>query len=181
MKTNYDEAQIEQAVSLGLIPRDTWFPITNRLVEQTALLKITDWELFNSKTKGTQNSVLRLFFKTAALNLLKYRSTFSSKGKEGFVYLMQDSERPEYIKLGKSKEPERRLSEANCFSPNKSFKMLRVFFYEDALAVEAELHRKYSEYCTSGEWFRSINLPEVIEYLSGKTYNALLAQLDRAT
>lgn len=180
MKINYDTAQIASAIKNNLIPENDYFPITYRLVEKVALLKITDISMFNSKSKGKRNGLLRLYFKTSALNLLKYRCTISNKGKEGFVYLMEDTTRYGYTKIGKSKEPERRLMEANCFSPSKSFKIFRMFFFENALGVEAELHKHFNEDRLEGEWF-SINPQEVVNYLTSKTHHALLAQLDRAT
>lgn len=155
MKENYDRSQIQQAIDLNLIPENQHFYITPTLVARVAELKITDKDTFNSKSLGKRNTLLRLYFKLSALNLLKYRASFSSKGKEGFVYMITDTTRYGYYKIGKSKEPERRLTEANCFSPFKSFKLVRMYFSQDALRLESQLHKYFAEDRVSGEWFHS--------------------------
>ncbi|AKN44348.1 hypothetical protein BI021_gp009 [Salmonella phage NR01] len=179
---SYDTGQITKAINLGLIPKcDEWFKITYSLVNQVALLKIEDKLAFSKLRPSKQKSLLRQYFRLAAINLLKYRDcTVVSKlrSREGFVYIMQDSKCPEFIKVGKSIEPARRLEEANCFSPEKSFRILRWFFCEDAYSVENLVHRTFKDYNTTGEWFK-LN-PSLVEELIKTQIHAPLAKLDKA-
>lgn len=180
--TNYDSVQIGLAIAKGLLLEDNGdFKITLDLVNNVALLKITDWDSFNLLSDGKQRSLLKQYRRVAAINLLKYRDTLAGgrkRFKEGFVYLMQDTRNPEYIKVGKSIEPVRRLEEANCFSPLKSFKLIRWFFCEDAFRIESLVHRTFKNRNSSGEWFR-VDSKLLEDLILSQTY-APLAKLDKA-
>lgn len=178
----YDEKQIQQAITSRLINKDTsWFAITYELVRKVALLKITDADSFANMKPSKQKSLLKQYFRLAAINLLKYRDTINKTGirsKEGFVYIMLDTRNPRFIKIGKSIEPQRRLEEANCFSPERTFVISRWFFCEDAYYIENLVHKTFKQYNSSGEWF-NISI-EPVEQLIMTKIHAPLAKLDKA-
>lgn len=179
--TEYDENQILEAKNIGLIPDGVWFPITYSLVTEVASLKIKDKEKFWNLKLSKQSRLLRLYFRLAAINLLKYRDSKglnTRRSRESFVYLIQDTKNPKYIKVGKSIEPHRRLSEANCFSPEKSFIILRWFYCEDAYLVENLVHRTFKDFNSSGEWFK-VDYLKLEEFIKAQIH-APLAKLDKA-
>lgn len=74
----------------------------------------------------------------------------------GFIYLIQMADFPIY-KIGRSVEPEKRLSSFNVQLP---FPFRRVFAYrvQEHCLVERKLHERYQERRTNGEWFRLCQL-----------------------
>lgn len=176
----YDAAQILAAIKEGLIPPNTGdFSISYSLVQEVALLKITDKIAFKELKPRKQRSLLRLYFRMAALNLLKYRDSIKQcRSREGFVYVMQDAAQPKFLKVGKSIEPNRRLDEANCFSPLNTFSILRWYYSEDAYTLEKLVHKNFANSRLTGEWF-DLSIDTLDNFIKAQIY-APLAKLDKA-
>lgn len=61
-----------------------------------------------------------------------------------------------YVKIGRSSDPERRLSNHQTSSPYELWLIVQ-FPVEDSRAVEAELHDWFSEKHVRGEWYNLSN------------------------
>lgn len=77
--------------------------------------------------------------------------------KDGFVYVMYDKHTKQY-KIGFSKNPNHR--ERTLQSEKPSIDM--IFSYKSNTKVERDLHEKYKDYRTRGEWFK-INKKQIKE------------------
>jgi len=73
----------------------------------------------------------------------------SDEGSHSHVYVITDGENH---KIGISSDPENRLSQLQCSNP-KRLELVTSATVEDAPAIEAYLHEKYSEHNVHGEWF----------------------------
>jgi hypothetical protein len=69
-----------------------------------------------------------------------------------FVYLIQDVDVTSYCKIGRTKNPERRLSTFEVKLPFK-FEILAIIETANARGLETSLHRRYADRRVSGEWF----------------------------
>lgn len=69
---------------------------------------------------------------------------------QGYVYVVEAE--PGVVKIGRSKDPERRVSQLSTGNPN-TLELLASVECENALEAERRLHREYSTEKASGEWF----------------------------
>lgn len=99
-----------------------------------------------------------------------------------FVYFIYNKY-TKLIKIGKAKNPFKRLNELNSmfknhFGVENALEMLRVVFiqFDDGYAAEKIYHKTYKEYRTFGEWFnidKSVILEDIPEFLNYDTDNLL--------
>ncbi|QFR56087.1 hypothetical protein CPT_Muldoon_133 [Serratia phage Muldoon] len=164
---DYDKDQINKALSAGLIYDN--FNVTADLISSVAKLHFYDIDELKSKRKA--KSIWALACRTAALNLLKYKSdvAIDKDFKESFVYIMTDLHNPNLYKIGRSVDPYSRLSTANTFSPTRSFKLVSFRFSEDAVELEKYLHSIYHRDHEAGEWFYFPFIQPVIDKLTSKS------------
>lgn len=71
----------------------------------------------------------------------------------GAVYFVETADH-EFIKIGYSKEPLRRLSELGPLRPT-TFALCLIGHFPASQATEQWLHQKFAKYRDKGEWFRS--------------------------
>ena len=71
--------------------------------------------------------------------------------KRGYIYILTRGGRSSHYKIGRSKNPEKRLAE---YLRIPGVEIVGKYFNEDSYAEEARLHRLYSERRVSGEWFK---------------------------
>ncbi|AHY25388.1 hypothetical protein PS2_142 [Serratia phage PS2] len=163
----YDLNQINEALSAGLIYDN--FTVTADLISSVAKLHFKD--IAELKSKRNRKSIWALACRTAALNLLKYKSDqmMDRDFKESFVYIMTDSKNPNLYKIGRSIDPYSRLATANTFSPSRSFKLVSFRFSEDSVELEKYLHSIYSRDHEEGEWFYFSDIQSVIDKLTSKS------------
>ncbi len=132
--------------------------IREYFVSMEHLLKLytTYQSIFNGKSlKDTLNEM--------AASPVNISYTKAQQDKEdtpddnsGYVYFikMQDGvEHLSYVKIGYSKDVETRLQDLQVGSPFELV-LLRRIFSENASELEKEMHSKYAQYRTRGEWFR---------------------------
>ena len=74
------------------------------------------------------------------------------EGKAGFVYVIHDYKYTKTYKIGRTKEPLRRLSSLGIELP---FEIERIFVLRtrDSRALERYLHKRYKDVRVKGEWF----------------------------
>ena len=84
--------------------------------------------------------------------LTKEEKRKQARAKQGvsMVYFIAD-EREVYVKIGRSIDPEGRMSELQVSQPSKL--KIVVTFPEDNIVNEKSLHRKFSHLSVRGEWF----------------------------
>ena len=74
--------------------------------------------------------------------------------KDGFVYIVRSRTHPDVIKIGKSRDPERRLSSAKAFVyPRDQLHLHSIYFSSDASATEKAVHKFFAKSRLEGEWF----------------------------
>jgi hypothetical protein len=75
-----------------------------------------------------------------------------SRDYAGFIYAIQDWSGA--TKIGRSRDPIKRLGDANTWCPFGNYFVLRMAaFTENAAAAEREVHRRLRKFRRSGEWF----------------------------
>lgn len=170
MRSDVDWDQINLAIKKGLIGHYN-FEMTKELIEKVAYLKIVDKENFLLKSRAKQQAIWRVFCRTAALNLLKFKDEFDieKSHRQAFVYIMADTKNPNYYKIGRSIEPDIRALSANTFSPFKSFKILSFRYSQDAVELEKYLHSIYESDHVNGEWFFFHDVNSIIRKLDSKS------------
>ncbi len=77
-----------------------------------------------------------------------------ARAKDGFVYVISHPSFPDRIKIGKARNPNKRLADANTWCPDNGFVIRGAFFFEDALSVERQVHLIHAHHREDGEWFR---------------------------
>lgn len=170
MRSDVDWDQINLAIKAGLIYHGN-FEITQELIENVAFLKITDKKKFFSMTEAKRLSKWKVFCRTAALNLLKFKDEFDIEKsyRQAFVYIMVDTTNPNYYKIGRSIEPDVRVITANTFSPFKSFKIVSFRYSQDAVELEKYMHSIYNQDHINGEWFFFHDISSVVKKLDTKS------------
>lgn len=119
--------------------------------------------LILSGSQESRNLILSIFSAIAQINFGKFDNQADSTG---FVYLVKQSINGFY-KIGKSKNPYRRLQFLQTGSPLQLEIIERIFSF-DCHRLESLLHEYYEAYWVRGEWFE---LPDecVKEFLSVAT------------
>lgn len=158
------------AKHFGIIPKeDIDFRITNEVLNQVARLKITDFETWKRKTRSNKVSLWKVYFRMAALNILKYKHHLGLNKdlRESFIYIIADDKFPNHYKIGRTIEPEKRVIDCNVFSPYKSFRLVSWLYSDEAVLDETVFHEIFREDRTSGEWFYFQNV-EIVRSLMEK-------------
>lgn len=155
MKSNFDVNQILLAQELGLIPKHSDFKLNSDLIQQVARLKIKDFDTWVKFTSDKKTGLWKQYTRIAALNLLKYKDSegYNKDFNESFIYILGDRKFKNHYKIGRTIEPERRLSECNVYSPYKSFYLVSWIFSDEAIKKEKLFHSIYDEDNIEGEWF----------------------------
>jgi hypothetical protein len=153
-------------MSRGLIPYEDQFIITEELLNSS--VKIGE-ELFK-KIDNKRNNASRIRFhkKIAGLNMLalnEERAALATnivtiknktvKQNSGFVYLISNSAFPEWIKVGITKNLEKRLSTYQTYDPLRRYIVEKYSFVEDSRYIEKLLLNKYKISTKTGEWISS--------------------------
>ncbi len=73
--------------------------------------------------------------------------------KDGFVYIMHNSNYPWHVKIGHSRDPYKRLSEANVWCLDKEWKLKASRYFKNRIIAEGDIHRALDEFRAGGEFF----------------------------
>ena len=87
------------------------------------------------------------------------------------IYFIKDGE---HIKIGFSKNPDKRFIDIQVSSPRK-LKLLGII--KGGRGLEQMIHSKFNHLRVQGEWFKSA--PEILNFMKGKQYpfhNAIVAR-----
>lgn len=172
MKKNYDENQILLSIHLNLIPENSDFKVDFNLIQKVARLKIKDFNLWNNISPGNKKGLWKQYCRIAAINLLKYKDEcgYNKDFNESFIYILTDKQFKNHYKIGRTIEPERRLSECNVYSPYKSFNLISWTFSSNAIEDEKFFHEKFIEDRLEGEWFYFNEVENIRKYITRKLY-----------
>lgn len=85
---------------------------------------------------------------------------------KGYVYILSNPAMPGLIKIGRSEnDPQIRAQQLYSTGVPEPFIIEFVWFTQDCVALEQEIHSEFSEKRNRGREFFSIEPKEVIEYL----------------
>ena len=81
--------------------------------------------------------------------------TAEARAKDGFVYVIYHDLFPDCVKIGKARNPNKRLADANTWCPEGEFKLHGAVFDRDAMSLERAVHAAAKARSTQldGEWF----------------------------
>ena len=81
--------------------------------------------------------------------------------RDGFVYVIQNPIHVGMVKVGRTRDLQRRLGSANTWCPEGGFTVEHFTFFKDAHGAEADVHMSLRNYRVQREWFKC-DVPEVI-------------------
>lgn len=94
---------------------------------------------------------------------------------ESYVYLLQSAAFPDYVKIGRTQNIHKRLSQLNGSMPEHPYELVTYFTSFDSVRDEAEAHQHFAKYRTVREFFK-IKKEEVIPYFLKKQNHIIHAQ-----
>jgi predicted GIY-YIG superfamily endonuclease len=77
--------------------------------------------------------------------------------KEGYVYVITNSNFPGYVKVGVTEDITSRLRTYQTASPYRNYKLEHYIFHPDCYTAESEIHDMMTYFATArgkGEWFK---------------------------
>jgi hypothetical protein len=76
--------------------------------------------------------------------------------KHGFVYVISNPAWSSWVKVGHSRDPERRLSSYNTGCPERDYTLDGYIYFEKRLDAEQKIHQALKEdgFLNKGEWFK---------------------------
>lgn len=76
------------------------------------------------------------------------------KGKDGVVYVVTCASFPGYVKIGRTADARKRLTQYQTSSPFRDFELVASRAFEDCHTAEEALHKALSANRRDGEWFQ---------------------------
>ena len=118
-----------------------------------------------AKLKGSANfsrkSNLVYALKLAGLNLQKYSGTSTS----GFVYCIANPAFPKHVKVGITKDINKRLQNYQTYDPYRAYYILCYRFVENKKETEKKLLNKYKLNLDKGEWVSDLTVVNFVKSL----------------
>lgn len=76
--------------------------------------------------------------------------------KDGYVYIISNSNFPNYYKVGVTKDIESRLRTYQTSSPHRDYKVEHYIYHPDCYSAEVKIREKMKYFATDikNEWFR---------------------------
>ena len=75
------------------------------------------------------------------------------KSSDGFVYIVEDRDNPGVLKIGKSRDPVRRLAGAQTFIYRANLYLVHAKYFTNMHMAEKLIHTKLSTHRDDREWF----------------------------
>jgi len=94
---------------------------------------------------------------------------------ESYVYLLKSAAFPDYVKIGRTQNIHKRLSQLNGSMPEHPYELVTYFTSFDSVRDEAEAHLRFAKYRTIREFFK-VRKEDVIPYFLEKQNNIIHAQ-----
>lgn len=119
------------------------------------------------KLTGGNFSALKLSnkkyaLKLAGLNLLLVSGTTTS----GFVYCIRNPSFPKHVKVGITKDVNKRLASYQTYDPYRAFYIDTYRFVEDKRAIEKYLLTTYKVNLDLGEWVSDLSVVDYVKSFS---------------
>lgn len=73
--------------------------------------------------------------------------------RDGFVYAITHRYQNGLVKIGHARDPYKRLQQANCWCPQKLFRLHYAEMFGDRIVAEASVHKFLAGRQHIGEWF----------------------------
>ena len=75
--------------------------------------------------------------------------------RRGFLYAIAHPDYWGWVKVGRAKDPEKRVAQANTWCPGRNFKLLGMIWFDDVIDAEREAHARLAIPFNRGvgEWF----------------------------
>jgi T5orf172 domain len=108
---------------------------------------------------------------TGKFRLSKTTATTSRSEQEGFVYLAVNPAWPGRVKVGRTTNPEKRLSQYQTASPFRDWEFAACVWFPDHYAAEREMLKRLN---TTNEW------AEVDSHFASKILNQLKDEVHAA-
>jgi hypothetical protein len=178
----YDEKArkiFSMMIKNGLIPEKGQFEITDRLID-------ISYKIGNSLHKKSERkrspSDIRLHKKIAGINFLHLnneRAEIENKNifvkkqtviqHSGILYIIENTSFPDHIKVGITKNLNKRLANYQTYDPHRNFKILKYIFVQNVRDEEKYLLNKYKiKDVFTGEWLTRLHLDELSTYMNNK-------------
>ena len=81
-----------------------------------------------------------------------YESLPKLSSPAGYIYIIQDIDISKQYKIGRTNHPRARMNRFGVELPFKT-KVIHVLQTDNAILAEKQLHKKYAQFRTNGEWF----------------------------
>ena len=94
----------------------------------------------------------------------------------GFVYIISNPSYPDQLKIGISKDPEKRLNGFQTSDPNRGYKIEKIYQTKYNAEIESMVHHHYQ---SKTEWVDSSNVAEVYKLII--SYEKQLKEISEAT
>ena len=176
--TMYDDKArqiFEVMMEENLIPREGQFEITDFLLNKSYEIGSV---IFKKLAKPNKPSDKRFHKRMAGLNMIHLNNERSNEEKivkkkltlkqhSGFLYIILNSSFPDFMKIGITKDLEKRLSSYQTYDPFRNFYVKKSIFIEDVRNVEKYLLDNYKmENSYNGEWISIEQLEEINLYMN---------------
>ncbi len=125
--------------------QETYFGASIRTLKNTTLEKLY-FELYNKRADEEFNNERPV---KNRVKRKKKRYPDRLEGHNGYIYIIGNLDY-NLVKIGFSKKPNSRLGSIQTGCP---FKIYIIAIFSGTMRTEKDLHEKYSEYRTNGEWF----------------------------
>lgn len=141
---------------LGIIPLQGFFDITEELLVQYMKIYHISFSKKNGISKMGMKSLAR---KIAGMSLLKEleRRCEDAKSKAGLVYMISNPSFPEHVKIGMTKNLEKRLSSYQTYDPYRRFQVEHYEFVCDRVFTERKILNSFLVNLEQGEWIKRPN------------------------
>ncbi len=105
-----------------------------------------------TKKSGSKNKVFSST-STSPVSTYNFESLPELESPAGYVYVIEDKDRPGMYKIGRTKNPKRRLQQITS-NTGSELDYLRLIRANDAKREEKRLHQQYGYSRRAGEWFK---------------------------
>lgn len=173
-KSDKEKIVIDKMINKKLIPSKGNFLVDDELVNK--YVKIYDAEFSSNDGLGKHKTNNRLARKLAGLTLLRlndsrnelkliFKAKQTTKNNFGFVYIVSNPAFDGCVKIGLTKNLNKRLDTYQTYDPFRQFKVEHYTVCENVRELEKRILDKFSIDLIKGEWLKIENTKPILEEL----------------